>query len=307
MRPLAVAGNVNVDLIMGPVAPWPLSGTEVIVANDDLRVGGAAGNTALAWQANGVAFQCAANIGTDIFGNWLAAAFPGQTTAWPISPRRTTLSVGITHPDGERTFFTTDGHLRDMTASDVLGALDGPGLRGGVLLLCGTFVTDALAAGYGEILDWADRFDIAVALDTGWPPLGWTPATKAQTLVWLARCHVALLNEVEAAGVTGTDDVEAAALALRRAMPPGSRVIIKRGAKGALALDAAGRFHHVAARPVQVLDTIGAGDIFNAGFLAADARALPLPDCLRHGVTAAARAISTNPRQYVPAEQDLTP
>ena len=29
MRPLAVVGNVNIDLIMGPVKPWPTPGTEI--------------------------------------------------------------------------------------------------------------------------------------------------------------------------------------------------------------------------------------------------------------------------------------
>ena len=305
MRALAVAGNVNVDLIMGPVAPWPQPGTEVIVAHDDLRVGGAAGSTALAWQANGVAFQFGANVGSDMFGAWLAAAFPQHAPHWPISPRRSTLSVGISHPDRERTFFTTDGHLRDMTASDVLGTLDGPSLRGGVLLLCGAFVTDALAAGYGEILDWADSFDIDIALDTGWPTQGWTETTCIQTLAWLARSQIALLNEVEATSLTQTADIETAAIALRQSMPPGARVVIKRGAAGALALDASGQFHHIPAQSLQVIVTIGAGDIFNAGFLAADARGLPLPDCLRYGAATASRAISTHPRQYAPA-QDLT-
>ena len=42
MRPLAVIGNVNVDLILGPTAPWPRAGTEIIVDHDDLRVGGQA-------------------------------------------------------------------------------------------------------------------------------------------------------------------------------------------------------------------------------------------------------------------------
>ena len=306
MRPLAVAGNLNVDLIMGPVAPWPQPGTEVIVAHDDLRVGGAAGNTALAWAANGVSFQHAANVGSDMFGAWLAAAFPEHAPHWPISPRRTTLSVGVTHPDGERTFFTTDGHLRDMTASDVLATLDGPALRGGVLLLCGAFVTEALAAGYSDIFDWADRYGVSVALDTGWPTQGWTEAVRARTLAWLARSQIALLNEVEATGLTENADVEAAGMALRLAMPKGSCVVIKRGAEGAMALDAKGKIHRVAAQKVQVLDTIGAGDIFNAGFLAADARGLSLPECLSHGVAFAARAISTHPRQYTPAEQELT-
>mgnify|MGYP000968281987 CR=1 FL=1 len=228
-----------------------------------------------------------------------------KRSRWPISLRRTTLSVGVTHPDGERTFLTTDGHLRDITAQDVLATLDGPSLSGGVLLLCGAFVTEALAAGYDEIFDWADRFDVAIALDTGWPTQGWTKAVRAQTLAWLARSRFALFNEVEATRLTQTIDLDSAAIALRQAMPPGACVVIKRGAQGALALDASGQFHRIAAQKVVLLDTIGAGDIFNAGFLAGVAQALPLPDCLRLGVAYASRAISTQPRQYRP-EQDQT-
>lgn len=109
MRPLAVIGNVNVDLILGPAAPWPKAGTEIIVDHDELRVGGAAGNSALAWQALGVEFEIAANIGSDQFGRWLSEAFGHRSDKWPVRPEKTTLSVGITHPDGERTFFTTRG------------------------------------------------------------------------------------------------------------------------------------------------------------------------------------------------------
>ena len=75
MRPLAVIGNVNVDLIVGPVAPWPKAGTETVVDHDELRVGGQAGNTALAWQALDVDFDIAANVGDDQFGRWLREAF----------------------------------------------------------------------------------------------------------------------------------------------------------------------------------------------------------------------------------------
>lgn len=304
MRSLAVAGNVNVDLILGPVSPWPQPGTEVMVAHDDLRVGGAAGNAALAWAAMRVPFQFAANLGADHFGTWLGAAFPDHALHWPISPRSTTLSVGLTHPDGERTFFTTQGHLLDMTAPDVLKILNGEALRGGFLLLCGGFVTEALADGYAAVFDWADRHDIAIALDTGWPTLGWTAFTRAQATFWLSRSKIALFNEVEATGLTGVYTPEHAAQALRHIMPQGALVVVKQGAAGAFALDAAGQSHSTPAQPVQVVDTIGAGDIFNAGFLAALAFGLPVPECLRHGVAIASHAISTHPRQFAPSTQD---
>lgn len=305
MRPLGLIGNVNVDLILGPVAPWPQPGTEVMVAHDDLRVGGAAGNTALAWSALSLPFQFAASVGADHFGTWLAAAFPAHAPHWSVSPRRTTLSVGLTHPDGERTFFTTNGHLLDMTAGAMLQTLDAAALSGGFLLLCGGFVTDALALGYSEIFDWADAHQISLALDTGWPTQGWTPTARASARGWLARCKIALMNEIEATGLTDTDSAEAAALALQKIMPPGSIVVVKRGPEGALALDVEGHTHRAPAKPVQVVDTIGAGDIFNAGFLAALARDLPLANCLHQGVAIASHAISTHPRQFASPEQDL--
>ena len=88
MRPLCTVGNVNVDLIMGPLVPWPRPGTEVILAHDDLRVGGAAGNAALAWLGLGHDFTIAASIGDDGFGHWLAAAFGDRAQAWPVSEAR---------------------------------------------------------------------------------------------------------------------------------------------------------------------------------------------------------------------------
>lgn len=305
MRPLAVIGNVNVDLIMGPVAPWPQTGTEVMVPHDELRVGGAAGNAALAWKSLSVQFQAAANIGSDPFGQWLANAFPDHAPHWSISPRRTTLSVGLTHPDGERTFFTTDGHLRDLAVEGVIGSLDASLLRGGVLLLCGTFVTDLLTAGYEALFDWADRNDIDIALDTGWPSGGWSDEVRRATLGWLSRSSVALFNEVEATGLTRTTNVAAAAKALREAMPSGAVVVVKQGAAGAMALGADGQTHAVPAQPIRVFDTIGAGNIFNAGFLAAFARGLSIPACLSGGCSIAATAISTHPRRFTATEQDL--
>ena len=141
-KPLAVIGNVNVDLIVGPVTPWPAAGTEITVDHDELRVGGQAGNSALAWEALGVAYQIAANVGDDEFGRWLRARFGGKAEKWPVRPEHTTLSVGVTHPNGERTFLTTRGHLPRFSLDDVLAVLDGDRLAGGYALLGAAFLTD---------------------------------------------------------------------------------------------------------------------------------------------------------------------
>ncbi|MBT1154992.1 carbohydrate kinase family protein [Aminobacter anthyllidis] len=298
MRPLAVIGNVNVDLILGPTAPWPKAGTEIIVDHDELRVGGQAGNSALAWEALGIDFEIAANVGNDQFGLWLRDAFGDRAAKWPVSAERTTLSVGITHPDGERTFFTTHGHLPRFSLADTLSVLDGEHLSGGYALLCGAFLTTDLAREYDAFFDWAHGHGISVVLDTGWPPDGWTEENCALTRAWLSHCDCALLNEVEATTLAGLDNPDKAAAALWTSMPTGAILVVKCGPDGAIAIGPDGKLVLAAAPAVKVIDTIGAGDVFNAAFLAALAKDQPLAACLAAGVQIASRAISTLPRSY---------
>ncbi|MGB3901318.1 MAG: PfkB family carbohydrate kinase, partial [Mesorhizobium sp.] len=83
-------------------------------------------------------------------------------------------------------------------------------------------------------------------------------------------------------------------------------VVVKRGPDGALAIGADGAVVLAPAPRVEVVDTIGAGDVFNAAFLAALARGRALAECLATGVETASCAISTRPRSYggpLPSEE----
>ena len=298
MRPLAVIGNVNVDLILGPADPWPTPGTEIMVDYDELRVGGSAGNAALTWRGLGVDFQIAANIGNDQFGTWLREGFGALAEAWPVAPTGTTLSVGITHPNGERTFFTTRGHIGALKWPEVAAMLDTARLKGGMVILCGSFLTDALVAEYDAVFAWAKANDIAIALDTGWPIDGWTDANRTKARQWLSNCQIALFNEVETTQLADIDDPSEAARSLKALMRQDATVVVKRGPGGALAIGPDNELVATAAPVVSVADTIGAGDVFNAGFLAALAAGHPLEKSLSAGVRIASTAISTVPRRY---------
>jgi sugar/nucleoside kinase (ribokinase family) len=81
-------------------------------------------------------------------------------------------------------------------------------------------------------------------------------------------------------------------------MPDEAIVVVKRGPEGALAIGPHGTVVSASAPSVDVVDTIGAGDVFNAAFLAALADGKPLAECLAAGTAVASRAISTLPRNY---------
>jgi sugar/nucleoside kinase (ribokinase family) len=159
-------------------------------------------------------------------------------------------------------------------------------------------VTERLAAEYDALFAHAAGHRVRIGLDTGWPVGGWSAATRARVWGWVGQCHCLLLNEVETAGVTGGCAPEEAPATLLPQMPEGAVVVVKCGPGGAIAQARGGALHRVRAPRVTVADTIGAGDIFNAAFLAALGDGLPLGGCLERGVQVASVAISTSPRRY---------
>ncbi|MCX7609283.1 MAG: carbohydrate kinase family protein [Anaerolineales bacterium] len=95
----------------------------------------------------------------------------------------------------------------------------------------------------------------------------------------LSMIDVFAPNLSEARQLTGAADAETAAEILARYVP---LVVIKCGGEGALAR-AGGEVWNSPALPVQVADTTGAGDCFNAGFLYGLLRGDSIETCLRYG------------------------
>ncbi len=302
MAPIEIItiGNVNLDIILGPQAPWPTPGTEVLMQNSELREGGAAGNTALALRALGCDQRLLSTMGEDFFGQWLRTRFGDLAADWTASARVTSFSVGITHPDGERTFFSNRGHVEDLAAADVLSHLAPETIRGATALITGSFLTPRLTESYPALFEHLRTNGARVALDTGWPPNGWTPEIKRNARDWITRVDLLLLNEVELCGLTGcdSDKLETGLQMLREHMPASGQAIVKLGPRGAMTLDDNLHVIHTPAPPVQVVDTIGAGDCFNAGFLWAQARSRDTREAMEIGVKVASSAISTSPRDY---------
>ena len=92
---------------------------------------------------------------------------------------------------------------------------------------------------------------------------------------------------MELAAITGTEDP---AEGLRRLENGRTRVVAKLGKNGAMTLEG-GRVVQVPAYPVVTIDTTGAGDSFNAGFLHRWLQGAPIVECLQLG--AACGALST--------------
>ncbi len=86
-------------------------------------------------------------------------------------------------------------------------------------------------------------------------------------------------NQSEACQLTGEEEADKAAARLAEFCP---LVVVKAGGQGAYA-QSGEQAWHAPALTVPVVDTTGAGDSFNAGFLAAMLQGEPVETCLRYG------------------------
>ncbi|ATE72047.1 carbohydrate kinase family protein [Lysobacter capsici] len=300
----SIVGDVSVDLVLGTLDGWPKIGTEQLLPRSELRAGGSAANSALAARHLGLSPHLIGAIGNDDLAQWLLLQLAGIRVELQTCASDTTMSVGLLHADGERTFFTSYGHLQHLTPDFVLKHLP-PASPGSVALFTAPFLLPGLREDFSQLLAQASSKGYQVALDTGWPPEGWTPRVHEEVEGWLAHCDHLLVNELEVKSIANShdehEDLEPAVQRVARLLKPGAHLIVKLGAAGALG-HVDGRSIRYATQAVSdIFDTVGAGDSFNTGYLAARLNQASLRDALAAGCRTATAILPRFPRKRIAA------
>lgn len=294
MAAFTIIGDIGIDFVLGPLAAYPERGTETIVDQSEMRPGFSAANAALAARHLGASCRLIGDVGDDALGDWVMARLDGIDARIVRHRAATTMTVAMLHDDGERSFLTTRGHL-DHVGWPSLGERLPVAEAGAVALMTGLYLLPQLNQDYAGVLAAVRARGYRVAVDTGWPPGGWTPATRAAAALWLAHCDIILLNEVEVTGLSACSQVDTALAWLHARLAPGGIAVAKTGSRGASGCDG-GAIARGSAPPAQVFDTVGAGDSFNAGFLLALIGGASLGEALSAGCRAATAIIAHFPR-----------
>lgn len=137
------------------------------------------------------------------------------------------------------------------------------------------FLLSNLRPYFNKIAQIAKKMGITVSLDTNWDP----DDTWEGVMELLPFCDIFFPNENEILAVTGAGNLEEAVGQVAEVVP---LVVVKLGARGALAR-AGDRQWQVPSFTVKVVDSVGAGDSFAAGFLRGYLKGWPVEDALRLG------------------------
>jgi sugar/nucleoside kinase (ribokinase family) len=267
MPSVTVIGCVQVDLVLTPVSELPRAGTSAFVDDMSVRVGGAGANAALALAEVGMAPRLVGCVGEDHFGRWILDQLRPYGLAGDISVDghgRTGLTVACEAPLRDRSFLTYLG----VTATASSAIVPDDALSADHLLLCDYFCAPGMrGAPSRELLAAARAEGATTHFDTSWDAAGWEQETREELFELLPLVDVFLPNEAEACALADTESVASAGRRLQARS--GGWVVVKLGASGCVAFGPDGARLTSTAPAVEAADTIGAGDAFNAGLVAA--------------------------------------
>ncbi|MGL4650629.1 MAG: carbohydrate kinase family protein [Caldilineaceae bacterium] len=273
---IAVVGELCVDLILsGDVTP-AFGQAEKLVDDAVLTIGSSSAIFACGAARLGLKVAFHGVVGDDVFGHFMVDALRERgivTAGIVVDPGlRTGITVHLSR-GVDRAMLTYSGsigalHMRHCNLAAVLQARH--------LHLGSYYLLDALRADVPALFAAAHAQGISVSLDTNYDPSEQWDGGIAQTL---AHVDLFLPNETESMAITRQPNWQAALEQLAAQVP---LVALKRGADGATAQQGSRRVEAATPR-IKVVDTTGAGDSFDAGFVYGRLAGWPLEQALRLG------------------------
>jgi len=286
--PIWVVGDAMLDIVVVPAGPIE-PGSDTPARIED-RPGGSGANVA-AWLAStGANVTFSGVLGDDPAGRLLAEDLRQRGVVLDIewvAGGHSGRTVTLIEPGGERTFLT------DRAANDARSPADA-GALWGKATPCHLHVSGYTLLGPGSTaaavaaLDFARSTGIPTSIDAS----SAAPLAALGARAWFRRSEgveLCFANRAEAAVLAGTDDVDAALDELVGHYPD---VVVKSGADGAWWASGSARAHCPPVAPAgPIVDTVGAGDAFAAGYLLARLDGSDPSDALCAGAALAASAL----------------
>jgi sugar/nucleoside kinase (ribokinase family) len=279
---VTIAGELNLDLILYGLPEQLLPERELLADRMMLTLGSSSAIVAhnLAALGSQVGFQ--SRIGDDALGRIalerLQESGVDVSNVRTVAGKSTTGLTVILHHEQWRNILTYTGTISELSWDD----LDLDYLADSRHFhFSSYYLQKGLRPRVGELFQELKSKGLTISLDTNDDP---EDRWQGDLHELLRHVDIFLPNEREACKAAGTEDLEQAISKLSHLVP---LLIVKLGRKGALAQKGSQRFT-AASKELTPVDSVGAGDSFDAGFLHEYIRGSNLETCLASGNQAGA-------------------
>ena len=280
-----VVGELNIDLILNQIAGFPEMGKEIIADGMTVTMGSSSAIFANNLSVLGAKVSYLGKVGKDQFAAQIF--FSLEKSGVDVSNIITTpefqtgLTVAMSY-DNDRAMVTYPGAMNDLSIGDIR---DETLRSANHMHVSSVFLQEGLKPDIILLFKRAKEMGLTTSLDPQWDPHEKWDMDLESLLPFV---DVFLPNAGELEQCTSRPSIEEALAAI---IPHCNVVVVKNGVNGAVMWDQVERVTQKAFLNDSVIDTIGAGDSFNSGFISKYIKKEPLKDCLRFA--ALTGAIST--------------
>lgn len=256
-----VVGELNVDLILNQIESFPEMGKEKIAQQMTLTLGSSSAIFASNLSSLGAKVAFLGKIGRDAFGELVLSSLQAKQVDTSMIIQDESLATGATivlNFGNDRAMVTHPGAM-DHLSFDEIGIDQLKQARH--LHFSSYFLQPKIKPNVGKLFKQAKELGLTTSFDAQWDPAEKWDLDLSYVLPYV---DVFLPNEVEALNLTAEKTLAAALEKLGRL---GNIIVVKRGEKGSISRQGDDIFEAEAFLNKNVVDAIGAGDSFNAGFI----------------------------------------
>lgn len=269
-------GELNVDLIMTGMKSMPVAGREIIAEGFDAVMGSSTAICACGIARLGLKTGFVGKTGRDGFGEVVQKGLKDYGISLDHVITDDKIRTGITislSTAKDRALITYLGSIDSLTLGDIdFSLLD----QTRHIHIGSFFLQSRLRPGIAELFSEAKKRGVTTSLDAGWD----------DTMNWdygifevLGYTDIFFPNETEALNITKKENTQDALDMLAKYC---STAVVKCGPRGAIA-KRGGSMVRKGTYDLKPIDTTGAGDSFNAGFIYAFINGMSLEECMDYG------------------------
>ena len=272
-----VIGELNVDLILNNIDSFPEMGKEKLAHKMDLVLGSSSAIFASNLSSLGAKVGFIGKIGNDIFGNLVKESLKSKNVQIELLKIDDKLKTGATivlNFDEDRAMVTHTGAMEHLTIDDINPEELAKAKH---LHVSSVFLQPGIKNNIVEIFRMAKEKGLTTSLDPQWDPAEKWDLDLENLLSFV---DVFIPNEEEIKHLTGKQNVNDAIDMLNGFA---NTIVVKMGSKGSVSWHKGQLNMEPAFLNKNVVDAIGAGDSFDAGFIYMFVQGKELKECQRFG------------------------
>lgn len=270
---VVVVGELNVDLILNQIHPFPEVGKEVLAETMNLTLGSSSAIFASNLSCLGPKVSFLGMLGNDSFGKLCLQTLQQKGVDTSLIKISDTVKTGATIVMSFAEDRMNVTHMGAMEHYSIKDISDSDLQKARHMHFSSVFLQPAMHKDIITLFKRAKALGLTTSLDTQWDP---NEKWDLDLKTLLPLVDVFIPNEEEIKCLTKTSTVDDAIKVVQNL---GNIIAIKRGNKGSTVLYKGQQIVKAPFLNTQVVDAIGAGDSFDAGFISKFISKFPVEDC----------------------------